>query len=245
MSKENCIHKPSLQQMFNLVVHKYDYLNRILTWGLDDVWRKMCARECASGKVIVDLCCGTGKLAFQIQKLAAPGTYLLGLDFSREMLRKAVNKKLVQSQESGHIDKHDLSFIFGDACNIPFKDECIDRIGISFSFRNLMYKNPMVKKLLGEALRILRPGGKLVCIETSQPEWAPLRILYHLYLRKIVLLVGGLISRHKDAYRYLSVSAIGFPTAAGIVDILLEAGFRDVAFKHIALGSVAIHVCLK
>jgi len=238
----------SLQRMFANVVEKYDLLNHLLTWGLDELWRKSCAKECASSGIILDLCCGTGDLTLHISEHTSPGTQVLGLDFSRVMLNKAVNKKTSQIKSKKAkigADAYNISFIHADAAHLPFKNECIDRIGISFSFRNLVYRNPIAKACVREVLRVLRPGGKFVCIETSQPRWFPLRTLYQLYLRKVVPLVGGLMSGCKNAYRHLGMSAANFPPAEEIAEMLLSAGFREASFKHMAFGVVAMHICVK
>jgi len=143
------------------------------------------------------------------------------------------------------ITTHNISFILADATCLPFRDECIDRIGISFSFRNLVYKNTKANTALREIVRVLRPEGKFVCVETSQPKRRLLRTLYHLYLRKVVPFVGGLISERKNAYRYLGISATNFPRAEEVADTLSNAGFQEVSFKHLAVGIVALHVGVK
>jgi len=240
--------------MFTSVVKKYDLLNRILTLGLDEVWRKTCAKEFAYGKVIVDLCCGTGHLSQHILKHVVPETCVLGLDFSKAMLEKAVNKKLVEKRKRRQIDTrhdkvgvdaHDVSFILADSAHLPFKDDNIDCIGISFSLRNLVYRNPQAKMCLREVVRTLRPRGKFICVETSQPKRRLLRVLYHLYLQKVVPLVGWLVSGRKSAYQYLGISATNFPSAEEIADMLLNAGFREASFKHLTCGVVALHVGVK
>ena len=241
----------SLHSMFDGIVRTYDSLNRILTGGLDEVWRKNCAKECVSGRVIVDLCCGTGELALLISKHVTSDTCVLGLDFSKAMLGRAMNKNHVASQKrtSHRQDKlqtaHSINLILADAAHLPFKDDGIDRIGIAFSFRNLVYRNPKTKMFLKETMRSLRPGGKFVCTETSQPKGRLLRIFYHLYLKIVVSYVGGFISRHRDAYRYLGTSAINFPPAEEITNMLSSTGFQDVVFKHMSLGAVAIHMGVK
>lgn len=244
----------SLKSMFEHIVDSYDLINHFLTWGLDDLWRGISAKECASGMLIVDLCCGTAKHSFQIVKRANPEALVIGLDFSKAMLRKAAEKeghmrrkrKLIDnSQDNRKFDLPYVDFILSDSTFLPFKDGCIDRIGISFSFRNLLYKNPKGEASLKEVLRTLRSGGKFVCVETSQPRVRPLTILYHMYLKKAVPFIGGLISRRKFAYRYLGTSAINFPGAEKIADILLRAGFRRVSRRQLTFGVTAIHVGVK
>ncbi len=232
----------SLRPMFDNVVNKYDFINRLLTAGLDKFWRQMCAKECASARVTVDLCCGTGDLTLNVKRFA-PEACILGVDFSKVMLRKTMKKIAQRQKEDNGLDN--VVLILADAGHLPFKDECVDRVGISFSFRNLVYNNPDTEICLKEILRTLHPKGKFVCVETSQPTWHLLRILYHLYLRKIVPLIGGFISGHKGAYHYLGLSARNFPTPEEIAKILFHAGFSEVSVKKVTLGVIALHVAVK
>ena len=229
----------SLKPMFRRVAKNYDMLNRMLTWTLDKAWRETCAKRCTSSDVIVDLCCGTGELSLHISKHVAITSHVVGLDFSKAMLERAINK---EHKENG---KPNLSFIQADAAHLPLKDESIDCVSISFSFRNLIYKNLQAPAYLKEVVRALRFGGKFVCVETSQPKLHPLRILYHLYLTRIVPLVGWLVSRRKNPYRYLGTSAANFPPAEVVARILFDAGFQEVSFKHLTLGLVALHLGTK
>jgi len=231
--------KMSLKPMFNSVAKRYDLLNRLLTWTLDETWREICAQQCASHGIIVDLCCGTGNLTSHILKHTAPETIVVGLDFSKAMLARAVNKNHTEPKASY------LSFILADAAHLPFKEGSIDCIGISFSFRNLVYKNPQAKASLKEAVRSLRFDGKFVCVETSQPTRRLLKTLYRLYLMKIVPIAGWLVSGRKNAYRYLGMSAANFPSAEEIVIMLKSVGFRKVSFKPLTFGVVALHMGAK
>jgi demethylmenaquinone methyltransferase/2-methoxy-6-polyprenyl-1,4-benzoquinol methylase len=236
----------SLKPMFARVVKKYDFLNHLLTWGLDTVWRKTCAKKCMSKGVIVDLCCGTGDLALNISKLTASETTILGLDFSKMMLKRAKDKEYSERLRNDiEQKKSDVNFILADATHLPLKNDAVNRIGISFSFRNLIYRNPKAKTFLMEVLRILRFQGKFVFVETSQPKSLFLRILYHLYLSRVVPLIGWLISGNKGAYRYLGISAKNFPSAEKVANMLLSAGFRNVLFKRVSFGAVALHIGVK
>jgi demethylmenaquinone methyltransferase/2-methoxy-6-polyprenyl-1,4-benzoquinol methylase len=236
----------SLKPMFARVVKRYDFLNHFLTWGLDTVWRRTCAKECASKGVIVDLCCGTGDLALNTSKLIPSETTILGLDFSKMMLKRAKDKEYSERLRNDiEQKKRDINFILGDAAHLPLKNEAVNRICISFSFRNLIYRNPKAKTFLMEVLRALRLQGKFVFVETSQPKSLFLRILYHLYLNRVVPLVGWLISGNKGAYRYLGISATNFPSAEKVTNMLLSAGFRNVLFKRISFGAVALHIGVK
>lgn len=237
----------SLKPMFTRVVKKYDFLNHLLTWGLDTVWRKSCAKECASRGVLVDLCCGTGDLALNISKLTASEATVLGLDFSKMMLKRAKDKEYSERLRNDieKQKKNDINFILADATYLPLKNDAVERMCISFSFRNLVYRNPKAKTFLREVLRTLRHQGKFIFVETSQPKSLFLRILYHLYLSRDVPLIGWLFSGNKGAYRYLGISATNFPSAEKVTKMLLTAGFRNVLFKPITFGTVALHVGVK
>lgn len=244
----------ALKPMFDDVVRDYDLCNRVLTWGLDKAWRRFCAAECASGKVVIDLCCGTGDLALSILDSSSFKGFVGGLDFSKAMLKKARRKNALEKRKKGQISaKHNerkgstgtLSFILGDVAYLPLRDKSVDRIGISFALRNLVFKNPKSNTYLKEIVRVLEPRGEFVCVETSQPESLLLRNIYHLYLRKVVPFIGGLISRHKGAYQYLAVSAANFLRAEAVAELLLNAGFREVSFRHVTFGIVALHVGAK
>lgn len=241
----------SLKPMFAVVAKRYDLLNHILTFGLDTVWRKTCSKKCTPGKVILDLCCGTGDLALNISKNTASKTFILGLDFSKMMLQRAKTKIHSERQRKSHNDvkqmkkggsNTNVNFVLADATYLPFRDDSINRICISFSFRNLIYRNPHAKPFLMEVLRTLHPQGKFVFVETSQPKSLFLRSLYHLYLSKVVPTFGWLISRNKGAYKYLGVSATNFPSAEKVANMLLSVGFRNVTFKHMTLGAAALHI---
>jgi demethylmenaquinone methyltransferase/2-methoxy-6-polyprenyl-1,4-benzoquinol methylase len=238
--------------MFTNVAGKYDLLNRMLTLGLDKRWREACAGESASGRIVVDLCCGTGDLSFQILSRSTC-MHVLGLDFNKEMLGEAVEKKseyqkrlhYATQQHAQAIDRIDLTFILADAAYLPIKDGCIDRVGISFSFRNLIYKNPKATTYLKEIVRALRPKGKFVCVETSQPPCPPVRALFRLYCLRIVPLLGWLVSGSRGPYKYLGMSAANFPPSQDIVEMLKKSGFRTAFFKHLSIGIAALYFATK
>jgi len=243
----------ALKLMFAKIVDKYDLLNHVLTFGLDVLWRRMAAEKCECHGIILDLCCGTGELSLHLSKLVSLNTLLVGLDFTRAMLRRAMHRKTCSEKVNGNLIKRSwkrdnvqkIDFLLADAANLPFKNDCINCIGMSFSFRNLIFRNPLADTYLREILRVLRIGGRFVFVETSQPRVYPLRILLHFYLKKIVPLIGGLISGCKPAYRYLGISAVNFPSAEEVKEMLEKIGFQKVSFTHMTFGIVAIHLCRK
>jgi len=243
----------SLKPMFDKVVRRYDLLNNILTLGLHTKWRNICAANCLSSKDVIDICCGTGDLVLNMSENTTPDAFILGLDFSKTMLQRAKIKKHLQWQTKSHNkirqkntgDNTNPNFVLADASRLPFRDDSVNRICISFSFRNLTYKNSKAKPFLMEVLRSLRPQGKFIIMETSQPKSLLLRRLYHLYMSIAVPNIGWLLSKNKGAYHYLGISAKNFPPAEKIVTMLSDIGFRNVSFKHLTFGIVALHIGVK
>jgi demethylmenaquinone methyltransferase/2-methoxy-6-polyprenyl-1,4-benzoquinol methylase len=227
--------------MFSTIPRRYDLLNRVLTWGFDERWREKAAREClrhASGRVL-DLCCGTGDLALHVAGMSAGELEVLGLDFSRPMLEEARRKAATR----GLLGL--ASFIQGDAADLPFRDNHFSVVGISFAFRNVTYRNPLTSRYLSEVHRVLEPGGRFVIVETSQPKNGLFRAIVHSYHRLFVSRIGGMISGHSGAYRYLAESARRFFSAAEVCQLLLNARFREAESRPLLGGVSALHVALK
>jgi demethylmenaquinone methyltransferase/2-methoxy-6-polyprenyl-1,4-benzoquinol methylase len=229
-----------LQKMFNEVPGRYDLLNRVITFRLDERWRKLAAGECLSGdpEQVLDLCTGTGDLALRIARNINGRMNLQALDYSEPMLA-------IARQKAGRKVPGKISFIHGDAAQMPLEGGSMDAVTIGFAFRNLTWKNPDRDRFLAEILRVLRTGGKFVIIESSQPAGRLLRKLFRLYLKIMVAGFGGMLSGHRGAYRYLAASAANFYTPAEISRLLLEAGFRQVDHRPLAGGIAGLTVALK
>ena len=230
-----------LHGMFTAVPPRYDLVNRIITLGLDKRWRRLAAQACLEDKPrrILDLGCGTGDLTINITRLAEKDVEITGLDYSQPMLEKARQK----AQLAGVGQQ--VNFIHGEATQIPFPDAHFDCVGISFAFRNLTYKNPLGTPHLAEVNRVLRPGGRYVIVESSQPENRVIRAFFHLYLRAFVAPVGQILSGNKVAYSYLAESARRYFAPIEVREMLLAAGFRDVRYRPLFFGAAGLHVALK
>ena len=227
--------------MFTAVPHRYDLVNHIITWGLDKRWRWKAARECLTSQPskVLDLCCGTGDLAVNLARLAENNVELTGIDYSQPMLEIATKKAEPLARE------RKISFVYGDADNLPFPDGYFGCVGISFAFRNLTYKNSLAWQHIVEVLRVLSPGGRYVIVESSQPKSKLVRMIFHWYLRWFVYRVGYLLSRNKGAYHYLAESASRFYTPEEVEEALLKAGFRLVSYHSLFFGAAGIHVAVK
>jgi demethylmenaquinone methyltransferase/2-methoxy-6-polyprenyl-1,4-benzoquinol methylase len=230
-----------LHGMFTAVPPRYDLINHVITLGMDTRWRRLAAAACLETKPrrVLDLACGTGDLSITIARMAGKDVTITGLDYSLPMLERARRKALAAGVQPT------VEFIEGDATRLPFPDGSFDCVGISFAFRNLTWKNPLGGPHLAEVVRVLRPGGRYVIVESSQPRNALVRALFHLYLRWYVQPAGILLSREKGAYRYLAESAAHYYPPPQVRDLLLGAGFREVRYRELFFGAAGIHAALK
>jgi demethylmenaquinone methyltransferase/2-methoxy-6-polyprenyl-1,4-benzoquinol methylase len=231
----------SLRKMFSAIPRRYDLLNRLLTAGFDKRWRRLAALECireTSGYAL-DLCCGTGDLALHLAAMSGSGLEVVGLDFSGPMLEEARRK----ARAAGLSDA--VGLVHGDVADLPFPDDHFSVVGISFAFRNLTFRNRSRSTYLAEVRRVLSPGGRFVIVETSQPSQPMLRTAAHLYYRLVVSRIGGYVSGHAGAYRYLAASARRFYASEEVSDLLLDTGFRKVDVRLLFGGVAALHVAVK
>jgi demethylmenaquinone methyltransferase/2-methoxy-6-polyprenyl-1,4-benzoquinol methylase len=242
MDSSDLIRGPQpLHGMFTAVPPRYDLINHVITLGQDTHWRRLAAQVCLEGnsRRILDIGCGTGDLTINIARLAGNDVAISGLDYSLPMLELAKRKAM----KAGVGDR--VTFIEGDATQLPFPDGHLDCAGISFAFRNLTYENRLCQPHLAEVLRVLRPGGRYVIVESSQPRNYLIRAIFHIYLRCFVRPVGTLLSGNKSAYRYLAESAAAYYSPEEAGKMLLQAGFRSVTYRPLFLGAAGLHVATK
>ncbi len=232
---------PPLHGMFTAVPPRYDLVNHIITLGMDAGWRKLAARTCLETRPqkVLDIGCGTGDLSITLAGLAPAETEITGLDYSLPMLEIAKQK----AAKAGVASK--VNFISGDASSLPFPDASFDTVGISFAFRNLTYNNRLCPLHLAEVKRVLKPGGRYVIVESSQPVNRIVRYFFHLYLRAFVGPLGMWLSGHKGAYNYLVESAAHYYLPRQVKGLLIGAGFRDIRYRPLFLGASGLHVAYK
>ena len=228
-----------LHNIFTDIPPRYDLINHLFTWGMDSRWRLKAAKECLSSnpRRVLDLACGTGDLAITIAQLAKSDIEITGLDFSQPMLDIARQK----AKDAGQ----NIKFISGDAVNLPFPEGHFDCVGISFAFRNLTYKHPQANKHISEVLRVLKPGGRFIIVESSQPGNRIVSSVDHFYLRTFVYRLGWWLSGNRNAYNYLTKSASRYNTAEELKTVLLSSGFSKVNFQRLLFGAAAIHTAVK
>ena len=217
-----------------------DLLNRLLTLRLDERWRAGAAVVCLADnpRRVLDLCTGTGDLAVRLARHGPGPDHIAALDFSVPMLA-AARRKAEKRNVPG------IGFIEGDAAALPFLDSAFDTVGIAFAFRNLAFRHPLKDRFLAEILRVIRPGGRFVIVETSQPGNRVFRSLYHAYLAAMAGRLGGVLSGHRGAYRYLAYSAIHFSGPDELVRMLKGAGFSEARHTALLGGVAGITVAVK
>ncbi len=227
--------KEQVTQMFDNISGNYDGLNRVISFGIDMKWRKKVLKLVSAihPKTVLDVATGTGDLALLMTKTGA--SKVIGLDISTGMLD--VGRKKIKAVGLENI----VDMVVGDSENLSFPDNTFDAITVGFGIRN--FEN--LEKGLAEILRVLRPGGILVILETSIPEKTPFKQGYKFHSKYILPLVGRLFSRDNSAYRYLSESASVFPYGEALNNILRKIGFIDVDAMPQTFGVATIYKASK
>lgn len=227
--------KEQVTQMFDTISGNYDNLNRVISFGIDIKWRKKVLKIVSDKKpkVILDIATGTGDLAILMAQTNAEK--IIGLDISAGMLE--VGKKKVEEKKLSNT----IDLVLGDSENMPFDDNYFDAITVGFGVRN--FEN--LEKGFGEILRVLKPNGVFVILETSVPEKFPYKQGYNFYSKNILPLIGKLFSKDNDAYGYLSESAAAFPYGEALNNILRKTGFIDVVAMPQTFGVATIYSASK
>ncbi len=219
-----------IAQMFDAIAGRYDFLNHLLSLGIDRRWRRRAVRELelAQGSRVLDLCTGTADLA--LAALEGPrdaGRSVIGIDFSAAMLRCG-REKLARLGEPR------VALARGDAMHLPLPDQSVNAVTIGFGIRNVERPDVAAR----EIVRVLKPGGRLAILEFGTPTLPGLRAAYLLYFRRVLPLIGRLISRHNDAYSYLPASVAAFPSPDAFLALLRDAGCSDVRVVSLTFGVV-------
>jgi demethylmenaquinone methyltransferase/2-methoxy-6-polyprenyl-1,4-benzoquinol methylase len=218
-----------VRQMFAEVAPRYDLLNHLLSFNMDRYWRAQTVSALApilktAGAVALDLACGTGDLTLALRKNAR--ATVIGSDFCHPMLAAA------QGKAAGSVP-----LLEADALRLPVRDASLDLITMAFGFRNLAnYERGMT-----ELRRALRPGATLAILEFSTPPHPLFRRLYDFYSYRVLPHIGRAVSGAKEAYTYLPESVRKFPDADGFAELMRTAGFKDVRYRRMTLGIVALH----
>lgn len=227
--------KEQVAKMFDTISGNYDNLNRVISFGIDVKWRKKVLKIVAESnpKTILDIATGTGDLAILMAQTNAEK--IIGLDISAGMLEVGV-KKIADKNLSNTIE-----MILGDSENMPFDDNSFDAITVAFGVRNF----ETLEKGLADILRVLKPNGVFVILETSVPDKTPYKQGYNFYSKNILPIIGKLFSKDNVAYGYLSESAAAFPYGEALNNILKKVGFIDVVAMPQTFGVATIYSASK
>jgi demethylmenaquinone methyltransferase/2-methoxy-6-polyprenyl-1,4-benzoquinol methylase len=227
--------KEQITQMFDTISGNYDHLNRVISFGIDIKWRKKVLQIVTQSnpKTILDIATGTGDLAILMAQTNAPK--IIGLDISAGMLE--VGKKKIEDKNLSNT----IEMVLADSEKMPFEDNFFDAITVAFGVRN--FEN--LEKGLAEILRVLKPNGVFVILETSVPEKTPYKQGYTFYSKNILPIIGKLFSKDDVAYGYLSESAAAFPYGEALNNILRKIGFIDVKHLPQTFGVATIYQASK
>lgn len=227
-----------VQEMFSDIAPRYDLLNRLLSCGQDQYWRKRAVTRLSpqAGERFLDIATGTADVALEIaRKVPGGAVQVVGMDFSEKMLELAQRK----------IDTHDtakaIQLESGSAESLPFEDNSFDGTTTAFGVRNFSD----VDCCLREMHRVLKPGGRCVILEFSMPRNSVLNALYRFYFQFLLPGVGRLISRHPSAYTYLPETVASFPVRKEFSDLMQQAGFMNVTYRELTLGVVILYTGVK
>jgi len=220
--------------MFDAIAGRYDFLNHLLSAGIDRRWRRRAIRslELTGGERVLDLCAGTGDLAIAAARAAPGADRVVGLDFAAAMLR--IGREKIRR---ARIDDR-VALVRGDTACLPIGDASVDAVTIAFGIRNV----EDVGGACREMHRVLKPGGRLAILEFAVPTTPVVGAVYLWYLHRVLPRIGRAVSRHADAYGYLSDSIDAFATPEQFVKTLRHGGFVDVAAVPLTFGSVCLYV---
>lgn len=230
----NLSKKEQVRKMFNNIAPRYDFMNRLLTLRIDTLWRRKAINLVKEYKPrdILDVATGTGDFAVQMMRLNPKK--VVGIDIAEVMLELG-RKKLARKGLTNSIELKEA-----DSENLPFADASFDLVSSAFGVRNF----EDLEKGLSEMLRVLRPGGRILILEASNPEDMPFKGLYKAYMNKICPAIGNIFSEGK-AYSYLNRSVSAFPTGNAFTSILTKVGFTEARFYPQSLGVASIYIAKK
>lgn len=227
-----------VQKMFSDIAPRYDLLNRFLSCGRDQYWRKRAVARLSpqAGERFLDIATGTADVALEIIRNVPDGAVeVVGMDFSEKMLELAQQK--IDSGDKAH----SIQLKSGSAENLPFEDNKFDGTTTAFGVRNFSD----VGQSLREMHRVIKPGGRCVILEFALPRHSILKALYRIYFELILPRVGRLISRHPSAYTYLPKTVAAFPVRKEFASLMQQAGFMNVTLKELTFGTVILYTGIK
>ena len=221
-----------IQEMFGTIAPRYDFLNRLLSFGIDRSWRTKAVHllKYHEGSRILDVATGTGDVALEIARCTPASVTITGADFCKEMVELG-QVKVAESPYAGRID-----FRVAPCEDLPFPDNTFDSVTIAFGIRNVVDR----KLGLAEMWRVLRPGGRMIILEFSTPRSQLFKQIYYFYFKHLLPMIGGLFSRY-NAYKYLPDSVLEFPSQDEFARMIADTGFSNVQARELTFGIASIY----
>lgn len=225
-----------IQQMFDSIAPRYDFLNRVLSFGIDRSWRRFAVKQITfseNGRIL-DVATGTGDVALAIAARTPGSVKIVGVDFSKEMVELG-REKVQRSPFAGRITME-----VAPCEALPFPDGSFDAVTIAFGIRNVVDRSQGLR----EMYRVLKPGGRVVILEFSTPRSKLFKTLYYFYFLRVLPVIGGLFSKF-SAYQYLPDSVLEFPPQEEFKGLMASMGFRDLKYYNLTLGIATVYVGVK
>jgi demethylmenaquinone methyltransferase/2-methoxy-6-polyprenyl-1,4-benzoquinol methylase len=225
---------PKVRAMFSRLARRYDLLNDVMSFGLHRLWKREAVGLALGGRTeparILDLCCGTGDLAFLAGASAAEGSRVVGLDFTLPMLGVALGRRASKPRRP--------TFAQGDAMRLPFPEASFDAVTMGYGLRNVA--DPLA--CLKEVRRVLAPGGRIVVLDFGKPDRLVPRAIYGAFLRTAMPVVGWLVHGDPDTYRYIPASLARYPAQRGVRDLMEQAGLAGARYQDRMFGAMGLNV---
>ena len=224
--------KSHVQKMFGNIAPRYDLMNRLMTFGRDQEWRKFVVEKAhvPENGMVLDIATGTGDIAFEIRR-QKKDAQIIAADFALPMMVVGKNRKLGQN----------VLWLGADALHLPLPSSTFDAVVSGFLLRNV----PDISRALEEQWRILKPGGRIVTLDTTPPSNRLLRPVINIHFKFIIPFMGRLITGDSNAYHYLPESTLSFKSADELCNLFEDAGFKDVQYRRFMIGTIAVHWATK
>ena len=222
-----------VQSKFSEIAQKYDLFNDLITQGFHRYWKNQLvgAAGLQAGDQALDICCGTGDITERLEKAVGPSGRVWGLDFSIGMLQAGRSRDPLSNRR----------FVQGDAMNLPIRTGSMDAVTVGFGLRNLV----RLEDGLDEVLRVLKPGGRFMCLDMGKVTLPIAKDIFRLYFFHVVPKVGRLLYPGQDMFDYFPASSLEYPAQEKLSGLLKDRGFTDVSFTNYHLGSTVIHKAYK
>ncbi len=232
-NSDNIKNRENIKNMFDQISPRYVLMNKLMTFGQDRYWRKQLIKFAGikDGDILLDVATGTGDVIIEAVEQGIQLKNSVGLDFSAGMLAVAQSR----------FDIPQIQWMQADALELPFKGNKFDAVTSAYLMRNAID----IKTALTEQFKVLKPGGRIICLDTTPPKKTILSPLIDFYFLKIIPLLGALIASSKAAYTYLPETTKNFKTADELKEMMIQAGFQDVFYQKYMFGTIAIHWGIK